>query len=341
MNVKNNSVIDIISKNKKALMGLSILLIIFFHSGINIKSLSTIKSFGYIGVDIFMFLSGIGLYYSLKNNSNCIKFYKKRVSRIFPSYIPILFIASVLWYVIDFTDIFTLLSEVCGNIFMIGFFCGLGHQFNWYVQTICWFYLFAPLIFNLLNRINKNFLFNISVILLLCLLGIFFIGNITLMAFSRIPIFIIGMMLANYCENTEIKKEKFIKGILYINTLFGLVLITIFYLYYKKYLWSHGLWWYPLILVTPGLSILLSRIFDFLNKWKTSNFLIKVLALIGSYSFELYLLDILAFEFIRKKELINSNYIWLFIDVSVVILGIIYGRLIEWCKNKAFKTQLA
>jgi len=341
MNIKNNSVIDIISKYKKALMGLSILLIIIFHSGINIKSLSIIKSFGYIGVDIFMFLSGIGIYYSLKKNNDYIQFYKKRFKRIFPSYIPILIVACVLWYIADFVNVSTLFFEICGNIFMVGFFSGLSHQFNWYVQAICWFYLISPIIFYLLNRFNRRNLFNIGLVILLCLVGVFFIGNITLMAFSRIPIFVIGMMLANYCENKEIKKIAFIKGILFANTLLGFILLTVCYLYYRRYLWSHGLWWYPLILITPGLTLLVSKIFEFLNKRKISNYVIKVLELIGSFSFELYLLDILVFEFIRKKELVNNNLLWIFIDISVIILGIAYGRLIDWCKNRLIKKEVS
>ena len=47
-------------------MGIAILMVIYFHSGFssNIEILKTIRTFCYCGVDIFLFASGIGNYFS-------------------------------------------------------------------------------------------------------------------------------------------------------------------------------------------------------------------------------------------------------------------------------------
>lgn len=59
-----NSEISLLSKYRTQLMGLAMLLI--FHTGINVKSVNVIRSIkdiGDMGVDIFLLLSGIGLYF--------------------------------------------------------------------------------------------------------------------------------------------------------------------------------------------------------------------------------------------------------------------------------------
>lgn len=49
-------------------MGLAILWVMFFHSSIKIDNfiLNVLKIIGYGGVDIFLMISGLGLYYAYK-----------------------------------------------------------------------------------------------------------------------------------------------------------------------------------------------------------------------------------------------------------------------------------
>lgn len=54
--------VDLINKYRIELMGIAILLIMLFHSSFNFNNIfiiDCIKRFGYIGVDIFILLSGI------------------------------------------------------------------------------------------------------------------------------------------------------------------------------------------------------------------------------------------------------------------------------------------
>ena len=91
-----------ISLARGVLMGVSALLIAFFHcysykfsSGWLGDILLFMRKTGNIGVDIFLILSAIGLYFSFSKDDNLIKFYKKRVIRILPSF----FIVGSIYYI--------------------------------------------------------------------------------------------------------------------------------------------------------------------------------------------------------------------------------------------------
>lgn len=60
-----------ISQHRQELMGFSAILILICHAvGNGVKmptALSTVLNFGNIGVDMFLFLSGMGLFYSLQS----------------------------------------------------------------------------------------------------------------------------------------------------------------------------------------------------------------------------------------------------------------------------------
>lgn len=73
-----------ILKYKRELMGCAILWVMFYHSEFASHSslFNMVKSMGYGGVDIFLFLSGMGIFFSLKNNSLG-KYIYNRIRRIY------------------------------------------------------------------------------------------------------------------------------------------------------------------------------------------------------------------------------------------------------------------
>lgn len=70
-------------------MGFAILWVMYFH--IPLKFATEIGWFthriGFYGVDIFLFLSGLGVYFSLMKRPNVLRFYKARLVRILPAYV--------------------------------------------------------------------------------------------------------------------------------------------------------------------------------------------------------------------------------------------------------------
>lgn len=77
-----------ISKYRSSLMGIAMLSVFLFHSMGDWMPpfIHNIAANGAIGVDVFLFLSSIGLTYSITKNPSVTAFYKRRVLRIMPTY---------------------------------------------------------------------------------------------------------------------------------------------------------------------------------------------------------------------------------------------------------------
>ena len=96
---------SLIYKHRTAVMGAAALMILLFHFGaclydsLQIPVVTRVLSCGNIGVDIFLFLSGIGLYCSVTKDSRPLPFYRRRISRVL---IPTLAVSLPYWFATDF-----------------------------------------------------------------------------------------------------------------------------------------------------------------------------------------------------------------------------------------------
>ena len=71
-------------------MGFAILIVMLFHMGVpRSSSWYGLARMGNLGVDIFLFLSGMGLWYSWSKNPALRQFYFNRVIRIYPAWLII------------------------------------------------------------------------------------------------------------------------------------------------------------------------------------------------------------------------------------------------------------
>lgn len=75
-----------ISKQRNALPGIAILLVYTYHTSIGslLGPAKRVFDLFFCGVDLFVFLSGLGLYFSLINNGDITAFLTKRAQRILP-----------------------------------------------------------------------------------------------------------------------------------------------------------------------------------------------------------------------------------------------------------------
>ena len=214
-----NRIVLRIPKLRGELFGFSILTILFFHFFENVSDFgesspfytaATVYNtvFGSVGVDIFLFLSGMGLFFSMAKNSNVPSFYKRRLKRILPAY---LIIGGFGWIALDFLiqqrGILRFLSD-----FSTVSFWAEGNWLVWYISFIMVMYFVFPLIYRLLNvrsRSLSNILISVliaAVIVLNILLSFFateFYDN-TEVALWRTVIFLIGAWFGK----TVYKKEK-------------------------------------------------------------------------------------------------------------------------------------
>lgn len=73
-----------LSRYRGELMGAAIIFIVLFHAPLaRADAFFGLRRCGNIGVDMFLFLSGIGLWYSWVKTPSFKQFYKRRLLRIF------------------------------------------------------------------------------------------------------------------------------------------------------------------------------------------------------------------------------------------------------------------
>ncbi len=74
-------------------MGIAMLWIMIYHTNIVFPSVfKFFKMVGYGGVDIFIFASGIGNYYSYLKDKSPLDFLKRRIIRLAPAYLPVIIV---------------------------------------------------------------------------------------------------------------------------------------------------------------------------------------------------------------------------------------------------------
>ena len=228
-----------ISKYRTPLMGISAILIILCHAnlydiavGINVKKL---LSLGNVGVDIFLFLSGIGCYYSLnRGGGDLLKWYKKRFLRIF---IPYTLAQIPFWgfYIIygDF-DLADSLYEYSTLAFWIR------HTGMWYIALLIPLYFVTPFLYMLFEKTKRRLrlaVFLMLVVLILCNVEIIIYNRLAMEIISNIQwalvrtvTFILGIALA-----PAVKENIKVNGIYII--LGTLLLIGILRLFGIGYYW--------------------------------------------------------------------------------------------------------
>lgn len=191
--------------------GIAILWIVVFHGGaidaidysFGMGGIATVVAdvigVGNVGVDIFLFLSGICLYFSFSGNSDFYVFIKKRLWRLVPS---ALIIYGVYWFVLYavFADDFW---GFVSRLTLMRFWM-TGDQSIWFVSLILVLYFIYPYLYRFLFNGNAG------VVRFAILVAAAFGVGISLkaaspelygmveIAITRIPVFVIGCWVGRY-----------------------------------------------------------------------------------------------------------------------------------------------
>lgn len=348
MENRNLSILDNICKWRSELMGVAIIWVAMFHAYLVFpEPWMLIRNAGYAGVDIFLLLSGVGMYYSLRKSDDVGFFLKKRAERILPSYLPFIIVWCI-WMLKDAAlPLVDMIKIVSGNIFMTGWINSVPNQFNWYIQIICWLYVLSPILYHIIIR-TKNWFQRMLIFFAGFGVSLPFLYDVEhLMGISRVPIFVLGMLWAHVnCakkDKGETTLKRWSKRIAII--LLAVVGIMLFVYYYYRdvnVLWLYGLWWYPFLLITPGLCYVLSLLFNFIQKIKGLKIILVVLKCVGLASFEIYLLHIDIVKVIIAKAVGMTNLRWGVAIVGMIMLGILYHYIIETLMKgyKCFKSHI-
>ena len=199
---------EIISKHRTELMGIATAGVLLCHirecfeiHHVPVPGIIVLLSRLIVVGDLFIMLSGFGLYYSYMKSPDLKSFYRKRFVRTLPAY----FIVAVpYWVIVDFIKGREPFYEFLKDLFFISFFED-GTSIFWYVCAafvfalifpILWFFLFG----NGFSHIRSTGLKVCLLIIIaaaidtLCIRYIPWWKNIVIMT-GRLPAFIIGIYL--------------------------------------------------------------------------------------------------------------------------------------------------
>lgn len=201
--------INAVNSVRAELMGLATLLVLLNHSKTfewygRLGILKKLFSEGGVGVDIFLLLSGIGMYYSFAKGEDKSGFYKRRFLRIIPIYLPL---AIIFLAILEYWGKFHLANYIL-RVTTASYWIN-GDGIYWYVSYILIFYLLYPFIYKYLLKGDVNPFLPIALMFAVEAVVLIFFNQYyvkTQLALSRLPITIWACYLGKYAyEEKEVK----------------------------------------------------------------------------------------------------------------------------------------
>ena len=291
---------SIFSKYRSLLMGGAIVLILFCHldisqekNGLPISHLAIICHMFTVGVDIFMFLSGFGLYYSFSpKKPTYFSYLKRRIIKLLPKYLLTAGITGV---------IVTLLFNKLGfirfieDLTFISWFKYENTRY-WFIAGILVFYAFFPILYKILYSERGEYKLLLFVILYLvatvvldfCFPSIY--KNIRI-AIERFPIFCFGVLCGKKSKENRYTSNSY--AIIFASIGFA---VTIFQYIIKPYgsfvSNTHFAYYLCRGLFAIAIMITICLFLEALHLWsdKLYGFIIVVFSYIGGITLEIYLL---------------------------------------------------
>lgn len=321
----NEADIDNIKKARLSIMGISALWIMIFHGTIstNINLINFFIETGYLGVDIFMFMSGFSMYFSYKNTckGNAKVFYKKRLIKILPTFIPFAIFWLVDYLLSNYDSFSALFSAMHKLVFWLIIFSS-----RWFVPCILLCYLLTPLIEKSFNRLEYKRIALFLAVVGFILLSFLFLGSSSaLIILLRIPEFIIGY----YYASDEDRRSNIFFRIIIVVLQFVVLYMLLAYLS-SDYLFDSGLYWYPAIFAVSSMVLCLS-------KMKSKK--VKILSFLGKYSLEIYLWHVCVLDLL-KDIFINRNIEFDKYNIVINVLSIVFTCMVSYVYAFIIKSLL-
>lgn len=141
-----------LSRHRGELMGLAMIFIVLFHAPLSQSdAFFGLRRCGNVGVDMFLLLSGMGLWFAWSKQPPLMQFYRRRLVRLLPAWL----LVACLYYVPRFLEspftwprLFRLIGQVSVNI---GFWQS-GELTFWYIPAILALYLVSPFYMRLIEK---------------------------------------------------------------------------------------------------------------------------------------------------------------------------------------------
>lgn len=293
MKIKNIELADI-SRYRGELMGAAMLFIILFHVQLPRSDMFFgLRRMGNIGVDLFLFLSGIGLWFSWMKDregenlrQKTVGFYLRRLLRIYPTWL----VMASLFYVGDFMGAGKYsknLVDLLGDVLVNWDFWLHDELTFWYIPATMMLYLLAPPYMELIRR-HPVYRWLPVVMVMWCVIVQWVtpihqaVGHIEIF-WSRVPIFFIGI---NMSEAVRGKQSVDGQSIWLILLMFGVALSASIFLEQVRHgqfpLFVERMLYIPLTVTTV---LLLNAAFRHTPQWFN-----RALSFVGAVSLEIYLI---------------------------------------------------
>jgi len=320
--------LNLLSKYRTLLMGIAIMWVMFFHSHVyigQIKFLELFKRLGYGGVDIFILVSGFGVYFSIYKDNSILNFYKKRALRILPYYYPIVLIVTLIAIKMGMWD----WNSLFYNLTMLGYWknIGLGKIYDWYIPALLFLYLLTPFYYKFF-KINKT----ATTLGAIAAAYIFsytmhdtydYLYNLTF----RIPHYVIGFWLADFLiRNKEYEFSKLTMVLFAISLFIGVSILYYLY-YYTPYFEEYGNYVSPFIFINLPLCVFLCYFFSLFKKYK-----FPILIFFGTHSLTLFIFHekiLYLCHVLLPRNIENASAF-----IIAIILAYIWQKLMDSIVNK-------
>lgn len=294
-------------------MGWAIIWIMMLHfTFTQIKPLGFIAQYGFAGVEIFMMVSGFGLYFSLEKNCSIWHFYRKRVLRIFPTYYILGILASILLFHDNILNYLYRYST-------IGFWIG-GPYWEWYVPSIVVLYIIAPLLKKMID--NGQLIIIVCLSMIILIISYFIVSNEIIEAkdphfflLYRIPAFMFGMVSAYWIKRNASIKNYFLL------LLIGLPFFALLFPHHHE---IYNYKYFSLVFLLPLFLIC------FIMISKYTSIINPIFATIGRASLEIYLIQSIFFHAINIGKLHITSSWHDTITVILIIFSSLLGIFIHW-----------
>jgi peptidoglycan/LPS O-acetylase OafA/YrhL len=167
--------------------------------------------------------------------------------------------------------------------------------FNWYVSGMWLSYLLTPWLVPLAERTDTRPK-AIAAVLALLLFSVAFWGDTELIIIvTRLPIFFVGMLFAAESTRREALAKAELALLLALVTV-GAAILWESPRFFPDAVWSCGLAWYPMLLTTPGLCVLIAAVSEGLSRVRAGRAVNRALSFLGGLTFEIYLVHFWALE---------------------------------------------
>lgn len=313
-----------LKKTKQPIMGVAALLIFLFHLfpvSRNSDALNSVVRYivmtGYIGVDIFFFLSAYMSYFS--ETSDYFSYVKRKFIHVYPIFI----FCCILYVIMGKLSI----TKAVLTVFGIEFILNGGGSMIWFIPAIMIFYLVVPFYLKLVRKMNNIKLLIISLAIwsgiMLALEN--FTDNHSLNIFlCRLPIILLGLFLAGYEGKWRVNIKAGVGVVLLVA---GIALNYNFGYMIKLAFPISDIFYVTAIPYALGIILCADVIFAKLKSY--------IFSALGKVSLELYCLQMVfgSLIFGRAIRYVNSSLVAFFIVFAIIF---ILSKLIHTDNKSAF-----